>query len=98
MLYQRLPHVSVQEMGFEDDIMVYDLERGILHVLNTTAAAVLLTLEDPKTLEEVIASLSEEYEIDEIDQTITHDEITSILREFEQHGLIQPVPSYTSGD
>ncbi|HZO74975.1 MAG TPA: HPr-rel-A system PqqD family peptide chaperone [Ktedonobacteraceae bacterium] len=92
MRYQRLPHVSVQEMGFEGDVMVYNLERGTLHILNMTAAAVLVALEEPKTSDEVIAALSEEYEID---QATVHEEILAIVREFEQHGLIQQVHNET---
>lgn len=90
MLYKRLPHVALQEVGFEDDVMVYDVKRGILHIINSTAAAILSALEEPKTVQEMTTYLLEHYDID---RDTALEEISSILKEFEQQELIEHVYS-----
>ena len=93
MFYQRFPHVALQEVGFEDDVMVYDVKRGILHIINSTAAAILSILEEPKTIQEVTTRLLELYDID---QDTALKEVSSILSDFEQQELIEHVYSTNS--
>ncbi len=88
MPYLKKPHISVQEVGYSDEVMVYDVERGVLHVINSVAAAILLRLEEPRTIEEIAASLLEEYDVD---PTVARREISSIVDKFEGQGLIERV-------
>lgn len=76
--------VILQELG--DEIVVANLNTGVYFALNEVAARTWALLRDAPTLDAVVSSLLEEYEIDE--STLKAD-LQGLLEQFEQHGLMQ---------
>ncbi len=76
--------VILQELG--DEIVAANLNTGVYFALNEVAARTWVLLKDAKSVDEVVGVLVAEYEID--DATVRAD-VTGLLEQFEQHGLIQ---------
>ncbi len=75
--------VILQELG--DEIVLANLETGVYFALNEVAARTWTLLRDAPSIDAVIASLLEEYEIDEA--TLRAD-VQALLQQFEEHGLM----------
>jgi len=88
VLYHRPQHIVIQAVGFEDDVMVYDTQNGMMHIVNTTASTVLTLLNEPKSIEEVVEVLVSEYDVT---SDVAHAELKLLLSELEQHRLIEHV-------
>ncbi len=76
--------VILQELG--DEIVVANLDTGVYFALNEVAARTWTLLRDAPSLDAVISSLLDEYEIDE--ETVRAD-VEGLLEQFQQHGLMQ---------
>ncbi len=85
MLYKLKESVVIQDIGYGEDIMVYDIEKGILHFVNTSAAEILKTIEEAISIDKIAAKLSQEYDI-EIE--ILKKDVQDILNEFVEKDLV----------
>ncbi len=76
--------VILQELG--DEIVVANLDTGVYFALNEVAARTWALLREAPSIDAVVSSLFDEYEIDE--ETLKTD-VTALLEQFQQHGLMQ---------
>jgi|GEM_PF-2525610 len=88
MKYQKIQGVTAEKVGAaeEDDLVVYDANTELVHILNSTAAEIFeLVDQESKTLDEIIVCLLDKYNVtaDEI-----RNDVQEILDELVNKGLI----------
>lgn len=90
MRYRRKKSVVIQDVGYEEEIMVYDIEKGILHFVNASAAEILKILEDDMLLEDIITRISQEYHLE---QEIVANDVRQIMEQFIDKDIVQVAAS-----
>ncbi len=88
MKYQKIQEVTAEKVGAaeEDDLVAYDANTELVHILNSTAAEIFeLIGEESKTLDEIIACLLNKYDV--TSDAIRND-VQDILDELVNKGLI----------
>lgn len=86
MWYRKSDSVVIQEVGYEEEIMVYDIEKGMLHFVNASAAEILKLIENDLLLEDIILRISQEYQVE---QEIVADDVREILEQFIEKEIVQ---------
>lgn len=88
MKYQKIQGVTAEKVGAaeEDDLVVYDANTELVHILNSSAAEILALIdEDSKTIDEIITCLLDKYDV--TSDAIRND-VQDILDELVNKGLI----------
>ena len=89
MKYQKIQGVTAEKVGVaeEDDLVVYDANTELVHIINSTAAEILVGIdEESKTIDEIIACLLDKYDV--TSDAIRND-VQDILDELVNKGLIE---------
>ncbi|MEK3877779.1 PqqD family protein [Paenibacillus sp. FSL M7-0420] len=86
MLYRRSHSVVIQEVGYEEEIMVYDIEKGMLHFVNASAAEILKIVEQEISLEGIISKISYQYDVE---QEMVAEDVQHILEQFIEKDIVQ---------
>ena len=76
--------VILQELG--DEIVLANLESGDYFALNEVAARTWVLLRDASSLDDVVSALLDEYEID---KTTLATDVSNLVKQFEENGLLQ---------
>ncbi len=79
---RRIDGLEFQECG--DDVLVHDGHAGSIHVLNRTAAEILLRCDGASVSELIDAIMSDE----PIDRTVVTRDVVAVLEQFASLGLI----------
>ncbi|MFZ7111191.1 MAG: PqqD family protein [Desulfatiglandales bacterium] len=82
---QKKPNVHARKLG--DEWLLYDPETERLHIVNQTAEYVWRLCDGKNSLEKIKAELRTRYDI--ADEQQLHNDLTSILNEFDQIGVLQ---------
>ena len=87
-MYRKIQGVTAEKVGAaeEDDLVVYDANTELVHILNSTAAEIFeLIDQESKTIDEIITCLLDKYDVtsDEI-----RNDVQEILDELVNKGII----------
>lgn len=78
------PDVILQELG--DEVIVANLDSGVYFSMNEVAARIWGLLHEASSIDEVVASMLDEYETDE---NALHADISRLIGELLEYGLIR---------
>ena len=76
------------EQVVDGESVVLDKAEGLIHQLNTTAAAIWQACDGKATVDDIAAQISEQYEID---NELARADVEKTLHQLEQQKLVQPV-------
>ncbi|MBE0592473.1 MAG: HPr-rel-A system PqqD family peptide chaperone [Gemmatimonadales bacterium] len=69
----------------EDEIVVLDVQEGAYYVLNEVGARIWAMIQEPRTVDEIIRALLEEYDVEE---TQGVHEVVRLLQDLANRGLV----------
>ena len=85
--FQRIPELPFTRVG--EQVLVVVAKTREVHLLNESAARIWELLEESETLDSLVESLGEEYDVD---AETAEAQIEAVVAEMRNKGLVQAIP------
>jgi hypothetical protein len=87
MRYRRATELMEAELG--DELVALDEQRGVCFGFSSTATDIWRLLQAPRTIEELLVILTQDYDVDE---ATCREDVTSCLGQMMENGLVEAEP------
>src|SRR5215212_3705029 len=77
-------NLQIEQAGVE--VIVFDTKTKTFHVLNTTAHSILNACNGLNTIEDIAATISRDFEIEDLNSVVA--DVTETIKSFESKGLL----------